>query len=311
MRPPQRCWIRPRRPDAMVRARLPQTLDAEASAIAGRLPELLLRAERLARTVTSGAHGRRLAGAGPDFWQYRAAIPGDPLSSIDWRRSARSDHAFVAEREWALAQSLQLWRDPGLSLHYRSDKALPTKAERAALIGLALGILALRGGERVGLADGRLAPAPGERQVARILQLWEADHTDTDFVAPPRPEARASMAVYLSDGLSPEAGWVRLFEAARAARVTGTLVLIHDPAEREFPFTARTRFTSVSGAQRHETDRAEGLRARYLARRADHRAALGELARRAGWRVLEHGTDMPPSTALLALSQMLSMGAGA
>ena len=49
---------------------------------------MLAQAEMLAATVAMGFHGRRRAGHGENFWQYRQAVPGDARSAVDWRRSA-------------------------------------------------------------------------------------------------------------------------------------------------------------------------------------------------------------------------------
>ena len=53
---------------------------AEAQALGARLPALLVAAERVAATVAQGVHGRRRAGMGDSFWQYRQAMPGEPAS---------------------------------------------------------------------------------------------------------------------------------------------------------------------------------------------------------------------------------------
>ncbi len=58
-----------------------------------------------------GVHGRRRAGPGENFWQFRPFASGEPANRIDWRRSARGAQAFVREREWEAAQTLWLWFD--------------------------------------------------------------------------------------------------------------------------------------------------------------------------------------------------------
>ena len=63
-------------------------LRRDAERISGTLPPLLVEADRLATGLVTGVHGRRRAGMGETFWQYRAAHPGDPFSLIDWRRSS-------------------------------------------------------------------------------------------------------------------------------------------------------------------------------------------------------------------------------
>ena len=134
---------------------LRQGADTEAST----LPPLLARAEHLAGTVLLGDHGRRRAGLGDDFWQYRPAQPGDSRRVIDHRRSARGDMQFVREREWQIAQSVMLWVDRGASMRFSSDAArFPNKIDRARILTLAVAILLVRGGERVGLTGTTLPP---------------------------------------------------------------------------------------------------------------------------------------------------------
>ena len=68
-------------------------LRRDAQEEAARFPALLARAEHLAGTVLLGEHGRRRAGMGDDFWQYRPLRAGDSVRSIDWRRSARGSRS--------------------------------------------------------------------------------------------------------------------------------------------------------------------------------------------------------------------------
>jgi len=102
-------------------------LRRDAEKVAGALPPLLAEAERLAAIVAMGLHGRRKAGPGETFWQYRRAVPGDTLSDVDWRRSARSDHLYIREMEWEAAQSVSIWADRARSMDYRGAAAQRTK----------------------------------------------------------------------------------------------------------------------------------------------------------------------------------------
>ena len=138
----------------------PLNLRAGAEHLAAPLPPLLAAAEHLATTVLLGEHGRRRAGTGDTFWQYRPAQMTDAANSIDWRRSARSDANFVQDKEWQIAQSVLLWVDQSAAMQFASDN-MPTKSERARTLGLAIAILLNRGGERVGLTGLRLPPKRG------------------------------------------------------------------------------------------------------------------------------------------------------
>src|SRR5258707_8845883 len=110
---------------AMIAATTRETsrrLRTAADDVAVRLPALLVAARRIAATVTLGSHGRRRAGPGESFWQFRPYSRDDAPQSIDWRQSAKSDHVFVREREWVAAQTAALWSDLSPSMHYRSHR---------------------------------------------------------------------------------------------------------------------------------------------------------------------------------------------
>src|SRR5690606_24941856 len=126
-------------------------LEREAHGLAEHLPDLLIEADRIAQTVAHGIHGRRRAGPGETFWQFRTYEPQDSAQLIDWRRSASSDHLYVREREWEAAHTLWLWPDLSPSMNFQSHLATTTKQDRAVVLMLALTELLVRGGERVGL----------------------------------------------------------------------------------------------------------------------------------------------------------------
>ncbi len=297
-------------PDPSAAGQRPATgLRHGAERLAATLPPLLAEAERLASAVMLGAHGRRRAGRGDEFWQYRAADPGDAARDIDWRRSGRSDTHFVREHEWQAAQSVALWVDDGRSMDYSGDsRARPTKAERARLLGLALAVLLIRGGERVGLADGALPPRAGQVQLARLAQAL-SDASGEDYGRPVISGLpHHGRAVFLSDFLGDPAPVEAAVTAAAERGVRGAMVQILDPVEESFPFDGRTIFESMGGALRHETLKAGELRTRYLDRLAERRDRLERLARLTGWQFTPHHTDAPALGGLIWLYHALEGG---
>ena len=288
----------------------PAALRADAEDQAARLPALLARAEHLAGAVLLGAHGRRRAGMGDDFWQYRPAQPGDSRRLIDHRRSAMGDHEFVREREWQIAQSVMLWVDQGASMRFASGRDLPEKADRARLLGLALAIMLLRGGERVGLTGTALPPRRGNPQVLRLAEMFCRD--DAADYSPPEHRAMIphARAVFISDFLG-DVGDVELALTKAADRgVRGVLLHVLDPSEEAFPFKGRTIFESVGGTLSHETLKANDLRDRYLARLAARKDALQRLCALTGWQYGLHHTNQSAQSALLWLYGALDARAG-
>jgi len=285
-------------------------LRRDAQEEAARFPALLARAEHLAGTVLLGEHGRRRAGMGDDFWQYRPLRAGDSVRSIDWRRSARGDEQFVREREWQIAQSVQLWVDGGASMRFSSDKDLPSKGDRARLIGLATAILLIRGGERVGFTGWSLPPRNGDVQILRLSEALSEDATEEYS----EPEARGiiphARALFVSDFL----GDIDPVEAAltKAADrgVRGVLLQVLDPTEESFPFKGRTIFQSMGGGIAHETLKAGELRDRYLDRLNERKDRLDRLSRLTGWQYMCHHTSDSAQSALLWVYRAMDGGPG-
>lgn len=286
---------------------LPADLRSAAESEAARFPPLLARAEQLAGAVLLGDHGRRRVGLGDDFWQYRPAQAGDSRRLIDHRRSARGDIQYVREREWQIAQSVMLWIDQGASMRFASSKDISTKADRARLLGLALAILLIRGGERVGLTGTDLPPRRGNAQISRLAEFFSHDH-EADY-APPEHRAMIphAHAVFVSDFMGPVEEVKLALTKAADRGVRGTMFQILDPAEEVFPFRGRTIFESMGGTLAHETLKANDLKDRYLQRLAERKSELSELCALAGWQFATHHTDQTAQSGLLWLHRAVGV----
>jgi uncharacterized protein (DUF58 family) len=284
------------------------TLKERAETLGQALPPLLAEAERLASAVMLGEHGRRRSGLGDEFWQYRPAHQGDSLRLIDWRRSARSDAQFVREREWQAAQSVTFWVDPARSMAFAGDKTRGPKSERAQVLALALAVLLLRGGERVGLAGGA-PPKPGRAQLWSLAMTMAAADGSDDYGVPDADNISShGRAVFLSDFLGDLAPVEAALAQAAAKGARVVLVQCLDPAEEEFPFDGRTIFESMGGTVRHETLRAGDLRARYLDRLAARKDRLRALAAAVGGHFHTHHTGTSALPALLWAYRALEGG---
>lgn len=274
-------------------------LQYEAEALGASLPPLLVDAERLASAVSLGVHGRRKAGMGESFWQFRRYRQEDSSTVIDWRQSAKSQHLFVREREWEAAQSVWFWCDTSAGMRFASGPV--TKSERAKLIALALASLLVRGGERVALYGDAHAPASSRAALRRIGHTLLALAPDDRALPPDAAITKNAQFVWLSDFLSPLSDIEITLRRLSRSAVAGVLVHIIDPAEEDFPFTGRTRFEDVQAQQSEIVGRAETIAGAYRARFKAHAEALGALARRLGWSTIAHRTDRSPQTALTAL----------
>src|ERR671914_2340206 len=102
----------------------------QGRSLAAAMPRLILESRKIAATVIHGLHGRRRAGSGENFWQFRRYTPGEEARRIDWRRSARDDHLYVREQEWEAAHTIWLWPDRSPSMAFTSKLANESKLDR-------------------------------------------------------------------------------------------------------------------------------------------------------------------------------------
>jgi uncharacterized protein (DUF58 family) len=281
----------------------------EATTLSARLPNLVVAARQVAHSLMHGVHGRRQAGPGETFWQFRPFVSGEPAARVDWRRSAREDRAFVREREWEASHTVWIWFDRSASMAFASNLASCAKIDRAAVLALALADLAVRGGERAGLI-GLTRPLATHGIIERFAEAIAADERLRGAPAPglpaPEPLRARSKVVLIGDFLGEAQDAARTIHALAAQGAEGQILMVADPIEEIFPFVGHTEFLAAGGAARLRAPRAQTLREAYLRRLAEHREAIRAACAARGWGFALHRTDQSAAQALLALRARLA-----
>ncbi len=281
---------------------------AKSGKLAARIPRLILEARRVAATVIHGLHGRRRAGPGENFWQYRHFTSGEPAQSIDWRRSARDDHLYVREREWEASHTIWLWADRSPSMEYTSKLSEWSKLDRALVVSFALAEVLVQGGERVGI-PALMRPTANRNVIETMAQRIIHDNTERPSLPPNFAPAPFSEVVILSDLWSPIAEYRKIIGHLAANGARGHVVQVVDPAEETFPFAGRVEFVESEGIGSITAGRAETWRENYQKLLNEHRAALRAETEQFGWTFTVHRTDRGPTELLFALHAR--MGANA
>ncbi|MBX6329308.1 MAG: DUF58 domain-containing protein [Pseudolabrys sp.] len=271
-----------------------------ARALALTMPRLILEARRVAASVIHGLHGRRRAGPGENFWQYRRFTWGEPAQAVDWRRSARDDHLYVREREWEAAHTVWIWPDRSPSMAFASALARENKLERTLVIAFALAEILVQGGERVGI-PGLMRPTASRSVIEKMAEAVLHDPTERASLPPSFAPTLLSEIVVLSDLWSPLAEIGSLIAQLSATGAHGHLVQIVDPAEESFPYSGRVEFVEPEGVGSITAGRAETWRGDYQELVARHRAGIRAEAERRDWTFAVHRTDRPASELLLTL----------
>src|SRR5579862_5684799 len=268
--------------------------------LADAMPRLILEARRVASTVIHGLHGRRRAGPGENFWQYRRFVSGEPAQNVDWRRSARDDHLYVREREWEASHTVWIWPDRSPSMAFASRTARDSKLERALIVAFALAELLVDGGERVGI-PGLVSPTASRSIIDKIAQAMLHDDAARLSLPPSFVPSALSEIVVLSDFWSPIDDIRNMLAGLSAAGAHGTLVQIVDPAEESFPYSGRIEFVEPEGGGVITAGRAERWVSDYVQRVALHRDQIRNETNKLDWLFSTHTTSRSAAEILLFL----------
>jgi uncharacterized protein (DUF58 family) len=284
-----------------------QRSSGRGRSLAASMPRLILESRKIAATVIHGLHGRRRAGSGENFWQFRRFISGEEARRVDWRRSARDDHLYVREQEWEAAHTIWIWPDRSRSMAFTSKLASESKLDRTLVIAFALAEVLVEAGERVGL-PGLMRPTGSRAVIDRMAESLM--HDPGERVSLPQGFAPASLSevVVLSDLWSPIEDIRAIVTQLSANGSQGHLVQIVDPAEESFPYSGRIEFIEPEGFGEITAGRAENWRADYSARLARHRDEIRAETSRLGWSFTIHRTDRPANELLLALHARIGEG---
>jgi uncharacterized protein (DUF58 family) len=233
-------------------ARERQLLDP---AVVARLGSLELKARTVVEGFLSGLHRSPFKGFSVEFAEYRQYLPGDDLSTIDWKVYARSDRHYIKKFEEETNLNCHIMLDVSGSMGYGSRGI--TKYEYGRCLAASLAYLMNRQRDASGLTafDDRIVsmlPAsarPGHLHAMLVTLDRLALGTHTNVSKPLHQLAdslsKRGMVVLISDLLDdPE----RVIRGLKHFRFRGTDVIVFhllDPDELEFPFERATRFEDM------------------------------------------------------------------
>ena len=278
-------------------------------AVIARLATMDLRAKTIVEGFLSGLHRSPFRGFSVEFAEYRQYLPGDDLSTIDWKVYARSDRHYVKKYEEDTNLDCHILLDTSASMAYASGEV--SKLAYGSYLAAALAYLMHRQRDAVGLVafDEHIVerlPARGrgghlKAVLLALSRLRAGNRSDVSKPLHLLAEAlsRRSMAILISDLLD-EPGPV--IKGLKHLRFSGSDVIVFhvlDRAELTFPFEDPARFKDM------ESD--EELLAAPIAVKAEYLRRLQEMLemyerelRGAGIDYVRLDTSKPLDMALLA-----------
>lgn len=281
---------------------LSNSIQKESVRLSASLPAIQIAAERVAATILQGTHGRRQAGIGDTFWEFRPYQQSDSVSRVDWKQTAKRSVAYIRENEWELAQSTWVWVDQSQSMIFKSRPELPEKLIRAIILALALCSLLIKGGERIALLGSGMPPVSNRSTLTKILEMLMSPPQSNAGI-PPNGEnvPKHGQVIVISDFLFPTENLENIIGSMAAKGIKGHLLQIYDPAENNFPFSGRVRFDGLENEGSLTFGRAENIQAEFTRLISNHRNSVSTIAQSLGWTCTNHGTDQRPETGLFAL----------
>ncbi len=276
-----------------------------------RLRRLSLTPRRPALLPAAGRHDSRNRGGGLEFAQYRPYERGDDLRRIDWKLYARSDRFFVRDAERESPVAIWIVLDASASMS-QADLATPqwSRFDAARRLAASLIQIALQQGDRFGLmvasagAPVVIEPGAGPRHRDQLslalapLQPQGVAQWTRDVAVLGQRLGPSDLVLILSDGFDDDcvAGAERLAASGRDV----ALIQILTADERDFPFDDGYRFEDIESDD-HVVGDGRALRADYLARMAQARAALVSRLDAHGVRHALHVLDEPADRPIRAL----------
>jgi len=224
-------------------------------AILARIGSLELKARTVVEGFLSGLHRSPFKGFSVEFAEYRQYLPGDDLSTIDWKVYARSDRYYVKKFEEETNVDCHLLLDISASMGYGSRGV--TKLRYGSMLAASLAYLMNRQRDAVALTTfdeavvTMLPPSARPSHLRSILVTLDriALGRRTDVSKPLHLMADAigkrGIVILISDLLDDPA---QVVEGLRHFRFRGSDVIVFhllDPAERTFPFQRAARFRDI------------------------------------------------------------------
>jgi uncharacterized protein (DUF58 family) len=279
-------------------------------ALIARLGTMELKARTIVEGFLSGLHRSPYKGFSVEFAEYRQYLPGDDLSTLDWKVYARSDRHYVKKFDEETNLECHLLLDVSASMAYRGGAAV-SKMEYGSLLAASLAFLMNRQRDATGLIafDDRILvrfPASARRAHLHTLligleRLTPGRRSDVGRPLHQLAEAlvRRSLIVLISDLLDePEP----IVKGLKHLRFRGNDVVVFqllDPHELTFPFLGSSRFKDLESAE-EVTAEPHAVRAAYLRELERLRLAYDRELRGAGIDYVQLDTSKPLDFALLA-----------
>ncbi|PCJ58621.1 MAG: hypothetical protein COA79_12745 [Planctomycetota bacterium] len=273
-------------------------------AICGRVRQMALKSQKIVEGSRAGLHKSRMRGMSTTFSQHRQYVHGDDLRHLDWKVFAKTDKYFIREFEAETNLECRIFLDCSESMFYQSEYASISKYDYAATLATTLSFMLLKEKDSCGLIlfDDKvrtiMPPRSSHSHFLNMVETMEnitpGKNSDLNAVLLKSGSQfkKKGIAIVISDFIMDVQKLAQGLSQLNFSGQDVILMLVEDPAERDFPFSGQTRFLEVEGDEKLLCD-ASDLRDIYLEERSAHHQGVRDIGRIFAYPLEILPTDQP------------------
>jgi len=274
------------------------------------LPRVELQARCMVEGFLSGRHRSPQKGSSVEFAEYRDYQLGDDLRRIDWALYARTDRLHVKQYQEETQLRVFLVLDISGSMDFQSTPKIMRKIEYARLVIAALGLLAQRQSDALGLALAGTELSDFLRARSSVPH-WRTFIGKLDGVVASGASRLSATLESLAELIPPRSLVIIASDFYdEISDLQASLQRLHydhhdliglhilDPQEIDFDFDASGIFCDLEDSNSRLRLDAPSVRKGYLARFGAFCTELDELFRLMGGETVRLRTDQVPLDAL-------------
>ena len=269
----------------------------KAQEISSKLPIIKIFSDK-SKSHNFGYIKEKKRGIGEEFWDFREYQLGDPLRSIDWKKSSKLNKILIKNNESESSKNIWFWRDESVSMN--SNK-VEEKLLRSKMLGLILIDVLLRSGERVGIIGSDLALKKGPKSFLEIA----IEFSSKSFKFSDSRIKKNDVVFIISDFLEKPDQIKRQLLSISENIYSGILIQVLDSSELEFPFKGRNQFFDPLSGLHKIFNKSESMKVKYREKIKSHQLRLDDICSKFGWKIFRNKTNQTYESLIMQIYSSL------
>ena len=272
----------------------------KAQEISSKLPIIKIFSDK-SKSHNFGYIKEKKRGIGEEFWDFREYQLGDPLRSIDWKKSSKLNKILIKNNESESSKNIWFWRDESVSMNFRNSNKVEEKLLRSKMLGLILIDILLRSEERVGIIGSDLALKKGPKSFLEIA----IEFSSKSFKFSDSRIKKNDVVFIISDFLEKPDQIKRQLLSISENIYSGILIQVLDSSELEFPFKGRNQFFDPLSGLHKIFNKSESMKVKYREKIKSHQLRLDDICSKFGWKIFRNKTNQTYESLIMQIYSSL------